>query len=161
MHTKPVSLLKYVAAALVMAGAIPAHAADSKACATAKKYIELIQTGAFETIGDLWAKESVFHTPLGTQLHGKEAIGNYYKTRIKEAKLILRGQDYIGDDTHCFFEIWHKSKLNADGKYVTAADGEYHRGAADHFIVDKDGLIVEMAAYPSPAALPLGGAAGK
>lgn len=148
--------------ALLTLAETPSFAADDgRACTTAKKYIELLQMGDFEGVGKLWAKDSVFNTPLGTQLRGQAAIADYYKTRIAAAKLILRGQNYIGNDSECYLEIWHRSSPNADGKYVTDPNGEFHRGAADHFFVDPQGLVVEMVAYPAPTALPLGGAAVK
>jgi hypothetical protein len=152
------------AAAMVLTAGLtsaPLSAAEADACAVSKKYIELLQTKKFDEIGNLYAADAVFFAPTGRTLRGKAEIGNYYKATVSNAGLILRGQNYVGSKTECYFEIWHRSKLNADGKYVNAADGDFHRAAADHFTVNDRGLVVEMVAFPAGSALPLGGASEK
>ena len=54
------------------AGMSPLAAAESgDACTTSRKYIELIQTKKFDEIGNLYAPDAVFYTPVGTVLRGK------------------------------------------------------------------------------------------
>ncbi len=149
----------YIAlAVLVPVGS--AVAADD-ACTVSKKYIEFLQTKKFAEIGNLFADDAVFYTPTGGTLRGKAAIGNYYTKSVANAGLNLRGQNYVGNTTECYFEIWHRSKPNADGKYISDPNADFHRGAADHFTLNDKGLVVEMVAFPAGSALPLGGASDK
>lgn len=141
-------------AALLASSAIsasPAWASDSdRACAAPKKYIAFLQQRNFDGIAKLFAANAVFYTPLGTVLHGSGEIGDFYKTVVASANLIVKGQNFVGDKTDCFFEIWQRTKMNAAGKYLPDPDGEFTRGAIDHFTVDDRGRVVQMVAAPLP-----------
>ncbi|MEQ9449896.1 MAG: nuclear transport factor 2 family protein, partial [Rhodospirillaceae bacterium] len=120
----------------------------SRACEVGKRYMELVQKRDFEAVSDLFAQDAAFYAPTGVVLHGADDIRAFY---LKEAaaldKLVVQPHDFAGDDTHCYFEIWTKSSKNERGIYVLDPDGEFVRGAIDHFTVDEDGLIAEFVAH--------------
>ena len=130
-----------------------AQAADAgRACAVGKAYIEAVQRKDFDTVVGLFAADAEFSTPTGPVLHGAE-IGKFYKTTVASAQnLIVRAQNFVGSDTECYFEIWTKSKKNADGVWVPDAGGEFIRGAIDHFTINAAGKVTQLIAFPAPTA---------
>ncbi|MHB1204806.1 MAG: nuclear transport factor 2 family protein [Rhodospirillaceae bacterium] len=140
------------AAALILAGAAPvaspAHAAD--ACATPKKYIEYVRAGAFDRIGPLFAEDAVLYTPVGAILHGAKAIDQFYTTVVAGIPLAVEARTFVSGQNECFFEIWSRSTPNAQGRYMPDPAGELVRAAVDHFTVNDQGLVVQMAAFPAP-----------
>src|ERR1700722_15524757 len=74
---------------------------DHRACATAKKYMALLEHRDFDGVAKLFAMNAVFYTPVGAVIHGSEAISDFYKTVIASANLIGRGQNYVGDKSDC------------------------------------------------------------
>ncbi len=141
------------AAFAIILGIFPAAAADTgTACAVGKKYIEAVQRKDFDTVVSLFAADAEFSTPTGPVLHGAE-IGKFYKTTVASTQnLIVRAQSFVGSGAECYFEIWTKSKKNADGIWVPDADGEFIRGAIDHFTLDANGKVTRLVAFPAPTA---------
>ena len=142
-----------LAAACVIAPFGTAAAAGDGACAVSRKYVESVQRKDFDTVAGLFAADAVFSTPTGAVLHGSAEITKFYKTTVAStANLIVKAQNFVGSDTECYFEIWTKSKKNADGIWVPNADGEFIRGAVDHFTIDAQGHVTQLIAFPSPTA---------
>jgi len=141
------------AAFAIILGIFPAAAADTgRACAVGKKYIEAVQRKDFDTGVGLFAADAEFSTPTGPVLHGAE-IGKFYRTTVAAAQnLVVRAQNFVGSDTECYFEIWTKSKKNADGVWVPDADGDFIRGAIDHFTITADDKVARLVAFPAPTA---------
>ncbi|MBG6119935.1 MULTISPECIES: nuclear transport factor 2 family protein [unclassified Sphingobium] len=52
-------------------------AAEASPCAVAQEYTRLIGAGRYDDVGDLWADDAQFRTPMGTVLKGKAAIGDF------------------------------------------------------------------------------------
>ncbi len=131
----------------------PARAADyDPACETPKKYIEFVQQGKFVEVGELFAADAVFYAPNGDGFRGAEAIRDFYITVAAPLNVIVEPKNFIGGKNECVFEIWTKSKLNAEGIYVPDPDGKFVRGAIDHFTVDEQGRVVELVVHSSPSA---------
>lgn len=136
--------------ALLLAG--PAAAADQDACAVSRKYIAAIQARDFETVVGLFAANAEFSTPNGPVLHGAE-IGAFYRTTVAAAaSLRVEPRNFVGAARECYFEIWTRSRKNADGVWVPDENGEYIRGAIDHFTLDADGKVIQLIAFPAPTA---------
>lgn len=140
------------AAALVLAGTVlsasPARAAD--ACVTPKKYIEYVRAGTFDRIGPLFAEDAVLYTPVGVILRGAKAIDQFYKTVVARTPLAVEARTFVSGQNECFFEIWSRSTPDAQGRYLPDPAGELVRAAVDHFTVNDQGLVVQMAAFPAP-----------
>jgi hypothetical protein len=145
---KPRFYIAVLALAWPALSASPAHAAD--ACVTPKKYIAFVQQGNFAAIGALFAEDAVLYTPVGAILHGAKAIDQFYKTVVAGTPLAVEARTFVSDKNNCFFEIWSRSTPNAQGKYIPDPSGELVRAAVDHFTVNDQGLVVQMAAFPAP-----------
>src|SRR6185503_4114890 len=129
-----------------------ASAADD-ACAVSRKYIASVQARDFETVIGLFAPDAVFSTPNGPVLHGAAEIGAFYRTTVAGVtNLVVEPRAFVSSARECYFEIWTKSKKNADGVWVPDANGEFIRGAIDHFTLDSQGRVVELIAFPAPTA---------
>ena len=128
--------------------AAPAQAAD--ACATPRKYIEYVRAGTFDRIGPLFAEDAVLYTPVGAILRGAKAIDQFYKTVVAGIPLAVEGRTFVSGQNECFFEVWSRSTPNAQGRYLPDPKGELVRAAVDHFTVNDQGLVVQMAAFPAP-----------
>jgi hypothetical protein len=87
---------------------------------------------------------------VGTVLHGGAEIAAFYKKAVGSSPLVVKGEHFVAGDRHCYFEIWSKSKPNAEGRYVPDPNGAFVRAAVDHFVLDQNGRVVEMAAFPAP-----------
>lgn len=134
-------------------GGVPAWAEEyHPACETPKKYIELVQQGKFVEVGMLFADNAVFFAPNGDVYRGSADIREFYIKVAAPLNVIVEPKNFIGDKNECFFEIWTKSKLNEEGIWVPDANGEFVRGAIDHFTVDEGGRVLELVAHSSPTA---------
>lgn len=142
----------FAAIAAILSAALARAADAGRACAVGQKYIEAVQRKDFDTVVNLFAADAEFSTPTGPVLHGAE-IGNFYKTTVASAQnLIVRARNFVGSDAECYFEIWTKSKKNADGVWVPDADGEFIRGAIDHFTINANVKVTQLIAFPAPTA---------
>ena len=138
---------------LAIAVGSSAQAADyHPACETPKKYMEYVQQGKFVEVGNLFAPNAVFFAPNGDVFRGAEDIKKFYIEVAAPLKVIVEPKNFIGDKNECFFEIWTKSKLNEEGIWVPDPNGEFVRGAIDHFTVDDEGRVLELVAHSSPLA---------
>jgi hypothetical protein len=154
-HTK--KMAASAALTLVMLSAthsVPAQADEnSPACMVGKKYMELVQKADFAAVADLFASNAEFHAPTGVVFKGAAEIRKFYLNDAAAlTKLVVRPQDFVGDERDCYFEIWTRSSPNERGIYVLDPNGEFVRGAIDHFTIDDQGRVVRFVAHSSPTA---------
>ncbi len=129
------------------------RADDGDACATGRRYIELVQKRDFGAVADLFAPEAVVYAPTGKVYRGAAEIRRFYTVEAaKLTGLVVRPQGFVGSKTECYFEIWARSRKDAAGVYVLDPNGEFVRNAIDHFTVDGEGRVVEMVAHSAPTA---------
>ena len=147
-------LCAYTAALLLTAACGPsARAADARindACATPRQYIDDVQHGRFDRISALFADDAVLYTPVGAIIRGAAAIDQFYKTVVAGTPLAVEGRAFTSGKNDCFFEVWSRSSPNAQGKYIADPAGELIRAAVDHFTVNDQGKVTQMAAFPAP-----------
>ena len=126
---------------------------NSPACMVGKKYMELVQKADFASVADLFAPNAEFHAPTGAVFNGAAEIRNFYLNDASAlTKLVVRPQDFVGNERDCYFEIWTRSSPNERGVYVLDPNGEFVRAAIDHFTIDDQGRIVRFVAHSSPNA---------
>jgi len=148
------SLLVAVLVAILSFAGIPAQADEnSPACQVGKKYMELVQKADFAAVADLFAPNAEFHAPTGVSFYGAVEIRNFYLNDAAAlTNLVVRPQDFFGNDHQCYFEIWTRSSPNKDGIYVLDPNGEFVRGAIDHFTINDEGRVVRFVAHSPPTA---------
>lgn len=130
-----------------------ASAQEEGGCAIGRKYIELVQKREFESVAKLFAPDAVFYAPTGKVYRGAAEIHRFYTTEAAAlTKLVVRGQNFVGSEKECYFEIWTRSKKDADGIYVLDPEGDFVRNAIDHFTFNDQGQVVELVAHSAPTA---------
>lgn len=130
-----------------------AAAQESDACAVGRTYIELVQKREFAAVAGLFAPTAVVYAPTGKVYRGEAEIKQFYTVEAaKLTGLVVRPQGFVGSRTECYFEIWARSKKDADGVYVLDPGGEFVRNAIDHFTLDEQGRVIEMVAHSAPTA---------
>lgn len=140
--------------ALVSALVVASTAAYAQdACTVGRTYIELVQKREFAAVAKLFAPNAVVYAPTGRVYRGGEEITKFYTVEAaKLTGLVVRPQGFVGTKTECYFEIWARSRKDADGVYVLDPNGEFVRNAIDHFTLDEQGRVLEMVAHSAPAA---------
>lgn len=140
-----------VLALILVSGAAAAQGGD--ACAVGRTYIDLVSKGEFAAVAKLFAPNAVVYAPTGKVYRGAEEITRFYTVEAaKLTGLVVRPQGFVGSKTECYFEIWARSKKDAEGVYVLDPTGEFVRNAIDHFTIDEQGRVLEMVAHSAPTA---------
>ncbi|MGE3334241.1 MAG: nuclear transport factor 2 family protein [Rhodospirillaceae bacterium] len=128
-------------------------AQERDACSVSRRYIELVQKREFAAVADLFADNAVVYAPTGKVYRGGAEIKQFYTVEAaKLTGLVVRPQGFVGSKTECYFEIWARSRKDADGVYVLDPKGEFVRNAIDHFTLDGEGRVIEMVAHSAPTA---------
>lgn len=128
----------------------PSDSADDKpVCATAAKYVELINAGRYSELQSLFAEDAVFLTPVGKVLHGRDEIGDFYTAFLDKAVPEIVAISYIADGRECVMELAARTSLDPDDPNAD----KYQLGAIDHFTMNDDGEIAHMVVYVRPASL--------
>lgn len=140
-----------VALTLVSSAAL---AQSGDASTVGRKYIELVGQREWEAVANLFAPNAVVYAPTGKVYRGAEEIRRFYTVEASQlgANLVVRPQGFVGSKTECYFEIWARSKKDAEGVYVLDPNGEFVRNAIDHFTLDDQGRVLEMVAHSAPTA---------
>jgi hypothetical protein len=130
-----------------------AGAQSGDACTVGRKYIDLVQKREWEAVANLFAPTAVVYAPTGKVYRGAAEIHRFYTVEASQLTgLVARPQGFVGSKTECYFEIWARSKKDADGVYVLDPNGEFVRNAIDHFTLDDQGRVIEMVAHSAPTA---------
>ena len=140
----------FAAAILVLCSAAVVARAEDDACAAPRRYVDYISQKNFDAVVGLFAPDAAVFTPTGAVLRGGAAIAAFYKKAVAAVPLVVKGEHFVASGRDCYFEIWSKSKRDADGRYVPDPQGAFVRAAVDHFTVDDAGRVIEMAAFPAP-----------
>jgi hypothetical protein len=146
-------MIRALFAAVLVLAAGPAAAQEADACAVGRTYIDLVQKREFAAVAKLFAPNAVVYAPTGKVYRGEAEIKQFYTVEAaKLTGLVVRPQGFVGNRTECYFEIWARSKKDADGVYVLDPNGEFVRNAIDHFTLDAQGRVIEMVAHSAPTA---------
>ena len=145
-------MLRIAVLALVVVNTAVAQTTD--ACAVGRTYIELVQKRQWDAVADLFAPSAVVYAPTGKVYRGAAEIRRFYTVEASQlgSNLVVEPRGFVGNRTECYFEIWARSRKDADGVYVLDPNGELVRNAIDHFTVDDKGQVIEMVAHSAPTA---------
>lgn len=147
-------MVRIIAVIALTLASLAAAAQTGDACSVGRTYIELVQKREWNAVADLFAPDAVVHAPTGKVYRGADEIRRFYTVEASQlgANLVVRPQGFVGSKTECYFEIWARSKKDADGVYVLDPNGEFVRNAIDHFTLDAQGRVLEMVAHSAPTA---------
>ena len=113
-----------------------------RACALAKRYVDLVNTGKYAEVAALYADDATFLEPMRPTLHGRREIDEFYTKRIGGMAPTVRAVKYFGDDSECMVELALQTELGGQKRWVLVS--------MDHFILDADGKVRSMTAFARP-----------
>ncbi len=125
----------------------PAEASSSgkPACAAAQRYVDLINAGQYDRLGELFAPDAVFMTPTGAVLVGRDEIGKFYTGLLGSLRPAIVPISFIQDGRHCVMELAAATQMDGHG--------QYRLSAIDHFTMNDAGLIAHLIVYLRPGTL--------
>src|SRR5690348_8059054 len=99
--------------ALMFVNAAAAQTGD--ACTVGRKYIELVGKREWEAVATLFAPAAVVYAPTGKIYRGAAEIHRFYTVEAAALPgLVVRPQGFVGSKSECYFEIWARSKKDAE-----------------------------------------------
>lgn len=122
--------------------AVPAVPA-TRACAMARRYVELINAGKYAEVAALYADSATFLEPMRPTLRGREQIDAFYTRRIGAMAPKIAATSYLGDERECMVALALQTEIAGQQRWVMVS--------VDHFILGADGRISSMTAYARPA----------
>lgn len=122
------------------------------ACDVAVQYVDCIQSGRYDDLGELWAEDALFHAPHGKVFKGRKAIGAFYSEFLRKITPIIQGVRYVCDEKQrvCVMELESRMRRNKEGQWVTDPEAPWTLSAIDRFTVNEEGKIQHMIAYTAP-----------
>jgi ketosteroid isomerase-like protein len=130
-------------------------------CDIATQYVERIQAGRYDEVGELWADDAVFYSPQGKIIHGKPAIKAFYAQFLATITPIVRAARPVVDASAnvCVMELEVRMHREPDGQsktdtvngqWKTDKDAPYSRSAMDRFTINPQGKIQHLIVYLAP-----------
>jgi hypothetical protein len=113
-----------------------------RACALARRYVELVNAGKYAEVAALYADDATFLEPMRPTLHGRTQIDEFYTKRIGGMAPTIRAIKYFGDDSECMVELALLTEIGGAKRWVLVS--------MDHFILDPDGKVRSMTAFARP-----------
>lgn len=114
-----------------------------RACALARRYVELINLGDYPGVAALYADDATFLEPMRPTLRGRAQIDEFYTRRIGSMKPQLIAVSYLGSEPECAVTLTRRIDLAGAPRYVLVS--------VDQFLVDAKGKIRSMVAFARPA----------
>ena len=114
-----------------------------RACITAKRYVDLVNSGDYAGVAALYCDDATFLEPMRPNLHGRTQIDELYTKRIGGMKPTVVAVSYLGNDHECMITLALRTEIEGQQRYVLVS--------VDHFIVDEQGKIISMTAFARPA----------
>ena len=107
----------------------------------AERYVELINSGRFAQVVDLYSDDAVVIPPLANmRAEGRRQISEFYESIVAAYRPTIIPVAYGCYGSECFQVHATTRDIRGKTRYVLST--------VDHFTVDEDGLIVRMIAYP-------------
>jgi ketosteroid isomerase-like protein len=117
----------------------------SSARATAERYVELVNGGDFDGVGDLFAVDAEHFPPIGGRAVGREAIRAFYKGWAASLGATIHPLRFVSDGPNCVLEFEATTLDNRDGPRALSME---------IITVDEEGKIIRMAIYRRPSNAP-------
>ena len=115
----------------------------TRACALARRYVELVNAGKYLEVAALFADDATFLEPMRPSLHGRAEIDSFYTTRIGAMAPQVMGVSFFGNDSECMVELALQTEMGGEKRWVLVS--------IDHFILNDDGRVKSMTAFSRPA----------
>jgi SnoaL-like domain len=113
-----------------------------RACALAKRYVDLVNAGKYAEVAALYADDATFLEPMRPTLHGRTEIDEFYTKRIGGMAPTVRAVKYFGDDSECMVELALLTEIGGRKRWVLVS--------MDHFILNAEGKVKNMTAFARP-----------
>ena len=120
----------------------PSGAPAGTPCSVAREYVEVINDGKYDSVGQLFADDAVYQGPDGKTRHGAKAIGAFYSSFLPRLTPELQASRFFEQGNECMMELENKN----------IQTGSYSPIAVDHFIVDSAGKISRFIVYLRPGS---------
>lgn len=114
------------------------------ACMAAKRYLELVNSGRYGEMADLFTPDAVVLEPMrgpsGGAARGRAEIDAFYSRRIGGMRPHVIGVAFIGSRGDCMLE--NAAKVPPSTRYSLSS--------INHFAVNRQGKITRMVAFARP-----------
>ncbi|MFT4026679.1 MAG: nuclear transport factor 2 family protein [Novosphingobium sp.] len=114
------------------------------ACMAARRYLELVNSGRYGEMADLFTADAVVLEPMrgpsGGMARGRAEIDAFYSRRIGAMRPHVVGVAYVGNRTDCMLE--NAAKVPPATRYSLSS--------INHFTVNRQGKITRMVAFARP-----------
>lgn len=120
----------------------PARVPPGRACAVARRYVDLINAGDYAGVAALYADDASLLEPMRPGLHGRAQIDEFYSRRIGGMKPRLVATSILGDDVECMIALALRVGIDGQERYALVS--------VDHFQLDAQGRILSMTAFARP-----------
>jgi hypothetical protein len=115
---------------------------SSQARRAALRYVELVNDGAFDQVGSLFAPLAVVLAPSGEEVVGREAITALWAEQYsRTGPSGVSVASCVFDETTCALEL---------SPQLPGEDAPRTGMVIDHFTIDGEGLISRLAIYLRP-----------
>ncbi len=116
-----------------------------------ERYVELLNSGRFDEVGELWAADGVLFNGFGQVLEGKPAVKAFYAAFKDEIFPQVRIVSFMEDNATnvCAVELETRIVHDEDGNLKTDPE-PFSPASLDLFIVNADGKVQKMIAYIAP-----------
>ncbi len=107
----------------------------------------------YDQVGDLWADDAVFFSPMGKIVRGKAEISAFYARFLRQITPVNRIASLTWDRAGnvCVMELETRVTKGADGKWMPDPNGDFHSTAIDRFVVNDAGKVQQMRVYLAPS----------
>ena len=123
---------------------IAAVAQPGTACMAAKRYLELVNSGRYGEMADLFTPDAVVLEPMrgpsGGAARGRAEIDAFYSRRIGGMRPHVIGVAFVGTRGDCMLE--NAAKVPPSTRYSLSS--------INHFAVNRQGKITRMVAFARP-----------
>ena len=114
---------------------------DFEPLQVAHQYVQLINTGEWERVGELFAEDAVVHGPTGAVLRGRDEIARFYTDRTSRVAPNIWIVSSTTEGNRCLFELGARMSGAPDGPMKTVVD---------HFTFNEQGQIKRFVFYGRP-----------
>ena len=112
------------------------------ACSVPREYVNLINDGKYDSLGDLFADDAAYMGPDGKTRNGSKDVGAFYSRFLPRLKPHLRASKFFEQGNECMMELENKNSQT----------GEFMPTAVDHFTINSAGKISSFIVYLRPGA---------
>ena len=105
------------------------------------QYVQLINAGEWNGVGELFAEDAVVHGPTGAVLRGREEIARFYADSTSRVAPSIWIVSSTAEGNRCVFELGARMSGAPDGPMKTVVD---------HFTFNEQGQIKRFVYYGRP-----------